>query len=197
LEGGGVSAYSGALQELTDDTHLTTAAVILSTEARQASWVNSAVNKQNPWSGPFDVSHLFIPRFLPDHRLAPPQTALDAREISTIASGFIVDCPSTNPPLPQPFPSLSITSTSLTPGSTVTVAFTPSSPPPAQTFLAFLTGLDTLFSPITDGKATLPALNGTVYAVVNSNNQTVTDDSIVAGPTILDFPFDSRGHLGV
>jgi hypothetical protein len=62
LEGGGVSAYSGALKNLTDDSSITAAGTILSTEGRHAAFIAAAVGKENPWSGPFDVGlHLFIP----------------------------------------------------------------------------------------------------------------------------------------
>ncbi|KAJ3990632.1 ferritin-like domain-containing protein, partial [Lentinula boryana] len=55
LEGVGVSAYAGAAQYVTNKDYLTTAAVILSTEARHAAWVAGPVNKENPWSGPLDT----------------------------------------------------------------------------------------------------------------------------------------------
>ncbi len=52
----GVSAYAGAAQYITNPAYLTAAAVVLSTEARHASWVAAAVNHVQPWSGPLDVS---------------------------------------------------------------------------------------------------------------------------------------------
>lgn len=70
LETVGASAYTGAAQLIQDrvssismiDTvsdcsqdYLTAAASILATESRQASWVNSAVRGQNPWSTAFEV----------------------------------------------------------------------------------------------------------------------------------------------
>jgi Ferritin-like domain len=53
-----VSAYSGAAQLITNKDYLTAAAVILSTEARHASFVASAVNGGSGWSGPFDVRRI-------------------------------------------------------------------------------------------------------------------------------------------
>ncbi|KAG9014767.1 hypothetical protein FRB94_010614 [Tulasnella sp. JGI-2019a] len=55
LEGVGTSAYLGAAKFLGDETLLTTAGSILTTEARQASWVSSSVLQDAPWSGPFET----------------------------------------------------------------------------------------------------------------------------------------------
>jgi hypothetical protein len=52
----GASAYTGAAASIVTPAYLTVAASILSTEARHASWVASAVNRNTPWSGPFEVS---------------------------------------------------------------------------------------------------------------------------------------------
>lgn len=55
LEGVGTSAYIGAAQFIENKDYLTAAASVLATEARHAAWVSAAVNKGDPWSGPFDV----------------------------------------------------------------------------------------------------------------------------------------------
>ena len=116
-------------------------------------------------------------------------------EVFTLAASFIVSCPSSNPPLPvKAFPPLSITGPSMKPGSSVSVSFNSTGSSSAPTFLAFLTGLEPVFAPIVNGKATIPPLNGTVYAVVSSNGTAVSDQTILAGPTILEFPFDSQGR---
>lgn len=50
-----LTAYLGAAHLLQNPDTITEAGSILTTEARQASWVNSAVLKGTPWSGSFDV----------------------------------------------------------------------------------------------------------------------------------------------
>jgi len=62
--------------------------------------------------------------------------------------------------------------------------------------VAFFTGLDQEFAPLTNNKVTIPAdLKGTVYAVVTTNGTTADDTNIVAGPAVLSFPFNSAGEL--
>lgn len=56
-----MSAYAGAAKFITNPDYLTAAAVILSTEARHASWIADTVNGVEPWSGPLDVSHISSP----------------------------------------------------------------------------------------------------------------------------------------
>ncbi|KAI5117338.1 hypothetical protein M0805_001943 [Coniferiporia weirii] len=188
LESVGTSAYTGAANLLTDSTHITEAAAILATEARQASFVMSSVNHQNPWSTPFE-------------------TPLDLNQAFSLAAGFIVSCPSTNPVLPvRAFPTLNVTSASYTPGSNITLAFNHTANGAAPTnadtplFLTLLTGLGKLSASIWDNgngtwSATLPeALQGTVYALVTDSNSTATDSDTVAGVAILEFPFNSQAN---
>ncbi|CAA7260707.1 unnamed protein product [Cyclocybe aegerita] len=175
LEGVGTSAYTGAARFISNKDYLTAAASVLATEARHASWVASAVNKFAGWSGAFDVP-------------------LGLNEVYTLAAPFITSCPSTNPPLPvKAFPSLAFTNKPV-PGHTTTVERTPANAP--ATYISFFTGLDKIFVPITNGQVLVPeGLSGTVYAVATRSGEETTDDTIIAGPTILLFERDSRGNL--
>lgn len=128
--------------------------------------MNSAVNKNSAWSGPED-------------------TPLDFNEVYSIATAFITACPATNPALPfKAFPTLAIAAD----GTITTTATT------ANTYVQVLTGLETAVYPVVDGKvANLPNPQGISYAVLTTSSDTskVTDDNIVAGPVIRNFPFKS------
>jgi hypothetical protein len=91
LEGVGVSAYLGAAASISTAAYLTAAGSILTVEARHNAYIRAALGER-PFAQPFD-------------------TPLDYNEVYTLASPFIVDCPSTNPPfLPvEAFPALSVT----------------------------------------------------------------------------------------
>ncbi|KIY66361.1 hypothetical protein CYLTODRAFT_463573 [Cylindrobasidium torrendii FP15055 ss-10] len=168
LEGVGVSAYAGAAQYIKNPDYLTAAAVVLSTEARHASWVASAVNDVQPWSGALDVP-------------------LTLNEVYSLASSFITGCPSDNPALPvKAFPAVTVTPAAPSAGDEVSVAFNGL----ADGMTAvFLTGLAPEFANITNGKVTIPAnLNGTVYMVINKDGQqVVSDDNTAAGPAVFQF----------
>ncbi|KAF8583678.1 hypothetical protein K439DRAFT_1202039 [Ramaria rubella] len=174
LENVGDSAYLGAAQFVSDKTVLTAAASILSTEGRHQAWVNSAVNKQTPWSGSF-------------------VTPLGFNQVFTLASPFITSCPSSNPDLGvQAFPALTVDPAAPVPGSNITLTFNSTGAGSDPLYLAVLSGLTTKFAPISNNQATLPeGLQGFVYAVVTNNATDATDASTVAGPTILSFPFNS------
>ncbi|KAG8984253.1 hypothetical protein FRB90_005452, partial [Tulasnella sp. 427] len=143
LEGVGTSAYLGAAQFITDKSYLTAAGAVLTTEARHAAWVASAVNKGTPWSGPLD-------------------TPLDLKQVYSLAAGFITKCPSTNPDLGlTPFPALT-TNQNYAPGRKISLNYNTAG---TNDFLVLFSGLSTTYLPIKNGKATLPPrLTGTVYA---------------------------------
>lgn len=54
-----MSAYTGAIQFLTDKENILASSSILAIEASQASWVASSASNGVPWSGSFVVSFYF------------------------------------------------------------------------------------------------------------------------------------------
>lgn len=173
LENVGVSAYSGAAQYLASNpSALTAAAVILSTEGRHAAWITAITESMAPWSGSFDVP-------------------LTGNQVITLASAFIKSCPSSNPKLPfTPFPKLTVNS-KYSAGKQTTLTFDASKANGSPLYLALQTGLNTIFTPISNSKTvTLPqGLQGIVYASVSTDGKTLSDDSTMAGPAMLNFPF--------
>ncbi|KAJ3785714.1 ferritin-like domain-containing protein [Lentinula aff. detonsa] len=170
LEGVGVSAYAGAAQYVTNKDYLTTAAVILSTEARHAAWVAGPVNKENPWSGPFD-------------------TPLGLSTVYTLASQFITSCPSSNPSLPvKAFPALTFANAS--PGQAANV--TADGVTTEGQYVAFFSGLSTTFVQVQNGQVVVPNATS-LYAVLTTSNATADDFTITAGVAVLQFPFNSNG----
>ncbi|KAG8956474.1 hypothetical protein FRC03_010824 [Tulasnella sp. 419] len=171
LEGVGTSAYLGAAQFITNKDFLTAAASVLATEARHASWISSAIQK-SPFNGPFE-------------------TPLSLNEVFSLAAAFIKSCPSTNPPLPvKAFPALTVKTTSPTPGSEIEVSFDSSYSNAQKFFLSFYSGLTkTTVELNSEHKAVIPqGLTGTVYVVATSSED-VTDETTVAGPSILYFSY--------
>ncbi|KAG6839248.1 hypothetical protein C0991_004402 [Blastosporella zonata] len=99
------------------------------------------------------------------------------------------------------FPSLSTAESKVLPGSSVTFKFdapaTATASSSSQLYAVFFTGLDKIFVPLqADRKVTVPKqLLGTVYVVVGTSATKADDADIVAGPTMLQFEFDSQGKL--
>lgn len=125
------------------------------------------------------------------------QTPLGLSPVYHLAAGFIVpnSCPSTNPSFPvKALPSLSFDKA--IPGSTSIITYDNSASHGDQVYVAYFTGLTTLFEKVTDGRVLVPSsLSGQVYAVVTTNSKAATDADIVAGPAVLVFERDSKGNL--
>lgn len=134
LEGVGVSAYLGAAADIMSAAYLTAAGSILTVESRHSSYIRAALD-ESPFPTPFD-------------------TPLTLDEVYTLASPFIVSCPSTNGKLPvKAFPMLksSPKNGDITVGSTITL-LTPNSIVTAadgksQIYAAFITVTGPLFAP--------------------------------------------------
>lgn len=177
LEGVGVSAYLGAAQNITNPTYLTAAGSILTVEARHSSFLRNAIGS-SPFPTPFD-------------------TPLDFDEVYSLASPFIVSCPATNPPLPvKAFPTLTLTAGGHIPADLTGdyLTFKSASTLEANTayYLHFINGLST--NPVkayvgADNlvSANIPAsIAGQTYVVLAPSADTPTDDTIIAGPAIIE-----------
>jgi hypothetical protein len=173
LEGVGVSAYLGAAADIMSKTYLTAAGSILTVEARHSAYVRLQ-NKQSPFPQPFD-------------------TPLNYDEVYTLAAGFIKSCPSSNPALPvKAFPSLSASSKDMPimTGSTVMLG-TSGYKIEGKVYAAFIavTGPTFVEATAVNGgyQVVVPkGFAGQSYVVLTSCNTAATDDTILAGPAIVE-----------
>ncbi|KAH8205161.1 hypothetical protein TruAng_000726 [Truncatella angustata] len=173
LEGVGVSAYLGAAADIMSKAYLTAAGSILTVEARHSAYLRSKLNKV-PFPQPFD---------------AP----LTYDEVYSLASPFITSCPSSNPALPvKAFPALALGTTgTIETGSTVTLLTTGYSVTGGPVYAAFIAVTGPTFveaTPVDGGfSVEIPeGFKGQTYAVLTGCNEGVSDETVVAGPALIE-----------
>ncbi|PCH36762.1 hypothetical protein WOLCODRAFT_167102 [Wolfiporia cocos MD-104 SS10] len=182
LEQVGASAYLGAARFVDSKDVLSASLAISHIEARQAGWVSAAVEKQQPWDGNFE-------------------TALYFSGVWSLAVGFIVECPSTNPPLPvQSFPALTVSNSSPLMGSNITLSYNKTGiDTTTPTYMAWYHDMNVTYTTIDEnGVTTVPYnLRGTVYAgAVKNETITTSDATMLSGLAIFNFPYNSYAVVG-
>ncbi|KAI8442954.1 ferritin-like domain-containing protein, partial [Phakopsora pachyrhizi] len=164
LEGVGVSAYLGAASSIQNPNYLTAAGAILTVEARHNAYVRF-VNGESPFPTPMD-------------------TPVQPRAIYSIASQFFTSCPNGSAPGFQSFPELNVTGKPVIGGN-----ITLTSNSTGATFCAFLSGLNSTFTPYLNNTCQIPTdgkvSGGQVYIFL-TNAQNITDYFVVAGPNVIE-----------
>lgn len=167
IEGVGVSAYLGAAADITSKAYLTAAGAILVTEALHQSATRGAV-------GEIPMANIF-------------GTPMGLNAVYTIASAFIVSCPSSNMALPvMAYPSLTLVSGEPT-APNATIDLMPKTMPSGTVYATFVSGLDILpvSTTMMNGmvQAVIPVgVSGQSYVFLTSDNSgNLTDSSILAG----------------
>ncbi|KAF9766046.1 hypothetical protein IL306_001585, partial [Fusarium sp. DS 682] len=177
LEGVGVSAYLGAAADIISKTYLTAAGSILTVEARHSSYIRAGL-KQVPFAQPFD---------------AP----LSYNEVYSLASGFITGCPKENPALPvKAFPALAAAASGseIKTGDTVTLqtpGYALKGAEGQSVYAAFIavTGPTFVEAKAVDGgfSVEIPeGFAGQTYVVLTGCKDVVSDDTVAAGPAIIE-----------
>lgn len=163
------------------EIQLTAAGSILTVEARHNAYIRAGL-KESPFPQPFDAPLTFD-------------------EVYTLAAAFIVSCPASNAKLPvKAFPTLALgTKGTIKAGDTITL-LTPEyvlKPADGQTtiYAAFITVTGPVYADTTavDGgfKVKVPAEvtglpNGQSYVVLTGCKDAVNDDTVAAGPAIIE-----------
>ncbi|KAI0088355.1 ferritin-like domain-containing protein [Irpex rosettiformis] len=178
LETVGGSAYMGAAQFLQNKDTLTQAASILAVESRHAAWAASAVLKGSPWDGSFE-------------------TPLTVDGVYSLASQFIVSCPSTNPTLiAKPLPKLTIEPTSPAAGQHIKFNFNHDEVKHDgdKLYAAWFDGITVHHTDLgDDDRASIPQeLQGTVYgAIVKTKESNPTKQDLLTGLVMFEIGFSS------
>ena len=179
LEGVGTSAYLGAAKQIANKAYLTAAGSILTIEARHSSLLREAIGL-NP---------------LPQSQ----DTPLSPDQVHTLAHGFILSCPANNPTFPiKAFPGLIATTAGrIKPGQTIDLQTNKyvlmAKDKKAKLHAAFMTAGGPVWANLKvkkDGmsfQVTVPkGISGQSYLLLSNCDGTVTDDTVVAGPTLLE-----------
>ncbi|RMZ69960.1 ferritin ribonucleotide reductase [Pyrenophora seminiperda CCB06] len=174
LEGVGVSAYLGAAADIMSKTYLTAAGSILTVEARHSSYIRNSI-KESPFPSPFD-------------------NPLGLNEVYTLAAPFIKSCPESNVALPvKAFPMLAASAVNgeeIKAGGMVMVS-TKDYKIEGEVYAAFITVTGPVWAEVMmkDGgyEVTIPeGIAGQSYLVFTSCKDSATDDTIVAGPALVE-----------
>jgi hypothetical protein len=180
LEGVGVAAYLGAAASIADKAYLMDAGSILTVESRHNAYIRSALD-QSPFPQSFDDPLTFD-------------------EVYTLAAGFVVSCPAANTAKPQlplkAFPTVALGTTgTIVSGQTITLETPGYALEPADGSTPIYAAFITVTGPIyADTKAVeggfttvVPSgIDGQSYVVLTACKDRVTDDTVAAGPAIIE-----------